>query len=128
MKNLPAPTAITITIVVIGFLFCSAANAQTNTDQGLIEQLKGQLKLSDTVLVVQQDGIVAVPPNQGGQTTVPESTYKEGALHPAGKFQVVLTGPLTARKFPVGDKVHVTEITASIKKDKVVLLLQECAA
>lgn len=128
MKNLPAPTAITITILVVGSLFCSTANAQTNTDQGVIEQLKVQLKLSDTVLVVQQDGIVAVPPDQGGQTTVPESTYREGALHPVGKFQVALTGPLTARKYPVGDKVHVTEITASIKKDKIVLLLQECAA
>jgi len=74
------------------------------------------------VLVVQKEGIAAVPPSQA---IVGVSTFKDGALHSPGTAQRVLLGT-EARNLRVGEKVHVADITISVKKDKVTMLLEEC--
>ena len=71
-----AAVAVKTTIAML--LICSPASAQGNTDKGLADQLRQQYKLSNTVLVVQQEGIVGVPP---ARVLVAESTFKDGALH-----------------------------------------------
>jgi tetratricopeptide (TPR) repeat protein len=124
VKNKPSLPAIAITTIAAFLLLSGSASAQNNSDKELADQLKQQYKLSDTVLIVQKDGILAVPPSQA---VAGESTFKEGALHPPGVGQRLVLGTDT-RNFPVTDKVHVLELTASVKKDKVVLLLGECAA
>jgi len=124
VKREPNVRVIALTMTLAALLVCGSAGAQDNSDKGLADQLKQQYKLSDTVLIVQRGGILAVPPSQ---SVAGESTFKEGALHSPGVGQRLLLGTDT-RNFPVGDKVHALETTASVKKDKVVLLLGECAA
>jgi tetratricopeptide (TPR) repeat protein len=123
VKNKPSLTAIVITTIAAVLLSCGSAGAQNNTDKGLSDQLMQQYKLSDTILVVQKDGILAVPSTQ---TVAGESTYKDGTIHPPGTAQRLFLGTVT-RNFPLKDKVHVTRLNASVKKDKVVMLLAECA-
>jgi len=124
VKNKPSPTAIAITTIAAVLLFCGPVGAQNNTDKGLADQLMQQYKLSDTVLVVQKDGILAVPSTQ---SIAGESTYKDGAIHPPGTAQRLFLGTVT-RNFPLKDKVHVSRLNVSVKRDKVVLFLVECAA
>jgi hypothetical protein len=114
--------AIAVKTTIAMLLICSPASAQGNTDKGLADQLQQQYKLSNTVLVVQQEGIVGVPP---ARVLVAESTFKDGALHSPGRGQVLVLGT-DLRRFPRGDKLHVSEISVSVKKDKVVLHLEEC--
>jgi len=61
--------------------------------------------------------VVGVPP---ARVLVAESTFKDGALHSPGRGQALVLG--TDR----GDKLYVSEISVSVKKDRVVLRLEEC--
>jgi hypothetical protein len=95
-----------------------------NTDKSLVEQLKQQYKPSETVFIVQKDGILGVPSNKA---VAPEAQYKEGELHTPGFGQLLVVGTDT-RKFQLHEKVRLMQITASVKHDKVVFQLEECAA
>ena len=137
MTTRPSPLVIAISLAIALCLNCTSArgdksrdkekqntdNAQQNTDKSLADQLKQQYKLSDTVLIVQKEGILGVPSNKA---VAPEAVYKEGELHSPGFGQLVVVGTDT-RKFKIHEKVHVMQIAASVKHDKVVFQLEECA-
>jgi hypothetical protein len=72
-----------------------------------------------TVLVIQESGILGVPP---GITTARPATYKEGKLHaPVG-------GGIGGRSrlLQVGEKVYVTKIDANLTTDTVAFTILEC--
>ncbi len=128
--------AVSVGLVLIARIFyASSANAQDASATSLADQLKAQYKLAKlvpesdsyrlaeagTVLVVQKDGILSVPP---GHLTA-WSTYKDGELHAPGRFATALVGS-DARTLQIGEKIYVINIHLDVKKDKVTLSIVEC--
>ena len=129
-----AKSSLAIAVVVVlaaGFLNAESVRAQT--DSAAIEAgLKAQYKLATikmdngalsivqpgAVLVIQEDGILGVPPSESG---VPLTTFKvqEGIRQPG-------TASRTSRLLRAGDKVYVTQISVDSANDKVLLAIVEC--
>jgi len=122
-------------VLIAGIFYASSANAQAASATSLADQLKAKYKLAKlvpesdsyrvaepgTVLVVQKDGILSVPP--GRLTAL--STYKDGELHAPGRFATALVGS-DARTLQIGEKIYVIKILLDVKRDKVALSTVEC--
>src|SRR5215467_189521 len=131
-----AKSSLAIAVVVVlaaGFLNAESVRAQT--DSAAIEAgLKAQYKLATikmdngalsivqlgAVLVVQEDGILGVPPSE---SNVPLTTFKvqEGVRQPG-------TASRTSRLLRAGDKVYVTTIGVDSANDSIRLTIVECDA
>jgi hypothetical protein len=116
-----------------GILSATSSRAQDTSAPLLAAQLETQYKLAKmgpdssvteagTVLVIQKDGILGVPP--GNDIQCP-ATYKDGALHPPSVLDRMLCGN-DVRKLNVGERVYVTKIDVNSKKDKVFVFIIEC--
>jgi len=123
-----------LAIAVIAFLIAGRFDAQSVSTQsstpGIEAELRTQYKLTQmrtengvtsvlqqgTVLIIQKDGVLGVPPVD---SNVPQTTYKEGVLQPGAASR-------TSRFLRTGEKVNVTKIEVDSKNDKVVLTIVEC--
>lgn len=130
------PTSLTLLVAIL--LCGSSAHAQANSDQQLADQLKTHYHLTSigvdpsgaqvvtqpgTVLVVQKDGILGVPPNIAYALT---ATWRDDQLHGPGTLQVLVAN--VAKPITVGEKVYVAKIDVNSKKDKdrISFLVVEC--
>jgi hypothetical protein len=75
-----------------------------------------------TVLVVQEDGILGVPPTSRVGCV---ATFKDGALHKPTGFAKAMCGN-EARPIAIGEKLYVLGIDVLGSKDKVTLQVIEC--
>jgi hypothetical protein len=109
------------------------AHAQNTSSSALTDQLKQQYKLTragtdsagapmiqpGSVLVIQQDGILAV---RQSSAATPASAFRDGKRHPP---EGGVTPENHGRLLPVGAKVYVTKIDASMAKNTVTFKLLE---
>jgi hypothetical protein len=143
--------ALVLAWIFVGLLAGASAVAQNAAPPSLKEQLEAQYKLAKreyksgqvtvtepgTVLVIQQGGIQGVPL---GDLAMSPAIYKDGALHPPSKKSGFATSLIQAstrpnsetsgkdfRSLPVGDKVYIAKINIDVKKDRIVLIVMECA-
>jgi len=77
-----------------------------------------------TVLVLQKEGILAVPPSS---LVIAPGTYKDGEIHPPNAFLRAALGDNT-RLLTAGERVYVSKISVNLKSDKVALAIIECDA
>lgn len=125
-----------VALMVVSLLAGAAAFAQDAAPPSLQDQLGAQYKVAKTadksgqvtitepgtVLVIQQAGILGVPPIS---LTLAPATYKDGSLHPPGGLAASMAGE-NSRQLPVGDKIYVTKIDVNLKKDRVAFRIIEC--
>jgi hypothetical protein len=132
--------AITLAVQVVALIavtvLCGYAAAPQEGAPSLQEQLGAQYKVAKiayksgqvtitepgTVLVIQQAGILGVPPLN---LTIAPATYKDGSLHPPAGMAVSMAGK-NARQLTVGDKIYVTKLDVNLKKDRVTFRIIEC--
>jgi tetratricopeptide (TPR) repeat protein len=129
-----AKSSLAIAVVVV-LAALNAGSVRAQTDSAAMEtSLKAQYKLATikidngalsivqpgAVLVIQEDGILGVPPSE---SNVPLTTFKvqEGVRQPG-------TASRTSRLLRAGDKVYVTKIGVDSANDSVLLTLVECDA
>jgi hypothetical protein len=127
-----------IGLIVAGILATPMAMAQNAAAPSLKAQLEAQYKLAKlayasgqvtvtepgTVLVIQRAGILGVPP---GSLALAPAIYKDGSLNPPGKMATTMAGK-GARLLPIGEKVYVTKMDISPKRDKITFRIMECDA
>jgi len=129
-------SAITVTVVLLAGIFSApSARAQDASASSLADELKTQYKLAKmgtdsnitevgTVLVIQTDGILGVPP---GSVATCQATYSDGVLHaPSGADQTRCGKD--ARKLNIGEKVYALKIEVNSKTDTVSLLVAGCGS
>jgi tetratricopeptide (TPR) repeat protein len=102
-----------------------AAYAQTAPLSSLEGQLRAQYKPGEataSVLVIQMDGVVGVPP---GSPVICPLKFQDGSLHsPDGSCLVRAQKP--TRLLKAGEKVNPNKIEVSAKDDLVVMTFTEC--
>jgi hypothetical protein len=117
-------------ILLAGIFSLFHAQAQDTSASSLAAQLKTQYQLTKmspngritdpgTVLVIQKDGLLGVPPASAAMCP---ATYKDGSLHPPATMHC--GGDV--RKLATGEKVYVLQIAANPRLDRVDLLIVEC--
>jgi hypothetical protein len=136
--------AIVVALVVVGILAGVATAKEKAEDASLREQLKAQYKLAKlsgvsldtaeggTVLTIEKPGILGSSRLLGAL-----NTYRDGVLHAPDKITLALTDsnieslgqePIDRRPLPVGDKVYVIRIDASVKREWIQFGIVECNA
>jgi hypothetical protein len=119
-------------------VFAATVRAQEASPPSLSEQLEAQytpaktaanseqlaVTQPGTVLVIEQPGILAVPP---GRSIMPPASYKDGKLNPPGSVAGAMAGKDT-RQLVVGEKVYVTRIDVDLNRDRVKFQIIECDA
>jgi hypothetical protein len=121
-----------ITVAVMGGVAAAPQEGAPSLPEQLAAQYKvakfayksGQVTITEpgTVLVIQQAGILGVPPIS---LTLAPATYKDGSLHPPGGLAASMAGK-NSRQLPVGDKIYVTKLDVNLKKDRVTFRIIEC--
>ena len=135
--------AIVVALVVVGILAGVATAKEKAEDASLREQLKAQYKLAKlmgvsldtaeggTVLTIEKPGIL------GGSRFGIASRYRGGVLHAPDKISLALMDdsiesvgqePIDKRPLPVGDKVYVLRINASVQREWIQFDIVECNA
>lgn len=130
-------------LMVAGVLAAPVAAKEKAEDASLREQLKAQYKLAQlsgdsldtaeggTVLSIEKPGIL------GGLRFGIATMYRGGVLHAPGKIELAIMDasiqsvgqePLDRRPLPVGDKVYVLRIDASVKRERIQFGIVECNA
>jgi hypothetical protein len=130
-------------LIVAGVLAAPAVAKEKAEDASLREQLKARYKLAQlsgvsldttaggTVLSIEKPGIL------GGSRFGIGTSYRGGVLHPPGKILLAVLDasvegagqePIDKRPLPVGDKVYVVGIDASVKRERILFGIVECNA
>src|SRR5437899_3138775 len=129
-------SAITITVALVaGILSATSTQAQDAAASSLADQLNTHYKLAKmgvdsniseagTVLVIQTEGILGVPP---GSVDMCPVTYQDGSLHAPIANDKTHCGK-DIRKLNTGEKVYVLKIDVNFRKDRVLLLIVECGS
>ncbi len=132
-----------VALVVVGLLAGAAAAKEKAEDASLKEQLKAHYKLASlsgvaleaeggTVLTIEKPGMLGSSRLLGAL-----NTYSDGVLHAPGKFMLAFMDaniesqgqePIDRRPLPVGDKVYVIRIDASVKREYIQFGIVECSA
>jgi hypothetical protein len=142
-KSAPTVPAAAVT-VLLSLIFAgsflatpAAAAVHPKSTSPLEDQLKSQYTLiqmtatgpiasnSATILTVQKDGIVGVPPNN---LPICAANFREGSLRPPSLIgKACLTAIRSvARSLSTGEKVYAFKIDVDAKSDKVTLHIVEC--
>lgn len=125
-----------IAILLAGFAPGRLAVAQDAPGASLADHLQAQYKLTKigsdssrltivepgTVLVIQKEGILGVPP---GNMAIAPATYMDGKLHSPGAAARSLLGNNT-RLLEIGEKVYALKLDVNIKNELVSLTIMEC--
>ncbi len=122
-------------VLVGGMLSASSVRAQDSSVSSLGVQLSTQYKMTKmgtdlsvtelgTVLVIQKDGLLGVPPASVALCPV---VYKDGIIQALSIDEKAHCGK-DVRKLNVGEKVYVMKVDANAKKDTVTVLVAECGS
>jgi len=129
----PCSAILKTAVLILGTLSIVPAQAQEQSAGVLAAKLETHFKpakmgpdfsvtQAGTVLVVQKDGLLGIPPNNPAACT---ANFRDGELVPPSGFSKALCGNVT-RAIANGEKVYVLKIEVNSKKDKVTFLVVEC--
>jgi hypothetical protein len=111
-----------LTVVLAAGFFCAAAPAHAQDVTTLQNDLNAKYK-SDTVLVIQKNGITGEAPNNLAPPC--PSTWKDNALHP-GNGMCLLVEKNYSKALTKDEKVNPTSVVIHVKDEKVTVNFTEC--
>lgn len=115
------PSPFFAVLVAAGF-FCAAAPAHAQDVTTLQNDLNAKYK-SDTVLVIQKNGITGEAPNNLAPPC--PSTWRDNALHP-GNGMCLLVEKSYSKALTKDEKVNPTSVVIHLKDEKVIVNFTEC--
>lgn len=111
-----------LTIILAAGFFCAAAPAQAQDVTTLQNDLNAKYK-SDTILVIQKNGITGEAPNNLAPPC--PSTWRDNALHP-GNGVCLLVEKSYSKALTKDEKVNPTSVVIHAKDEKVMVNFTEC--
>ena len=111
-----------LTVVLAAGFFCAAAPAHAQDVTTLQNDLNAKYK-SDTVLVIQKNGITGEAPNNLAPPC--PSTWRDNALHP-GNGMCLLVEKNYSKALTKDEKVNPTSVVIHVKDEKVTVNFTEC--
>jgi hypothetical protein len=111
-----------LTVMLASSFSCAVARAQAPAGNTLEADLRAKYK-SDTVLVVQKDGIIGNAPSNALPAC--PSNYKDNSLH-APNAICLMAEKSTSKAITNGEKVHPTSVSVNWKAEKVAVNFTEC--
>ena len=109
-------------VILAAVFFCAAPPAHAQDVTTLQNDLNAKYK-SDTVLVIQKNGITGEAPNNLAPPC--PSTWKDNALH-AGNGMCLLVEKNYSKALTKDEKVNPTSVVIHVKDEKVIVNFTEC--